>query len=96
MGAAMSRQMPEPSPRMPRRNIDPKDDLTTLRALLPELDDDGLLAVHMRFWECLTIQEIAKILGRTWDDTDKLIERSIQNLREGFLTQDTSQKLAAA
>jgi DNA-directed RNA polymerase specialized sigma24 family protein len=81
---------------LPKRHIDTRKDIQTLRSLIPELDDDGVLAVYMRFWECMTIQEIAKVLGRTWDETDNLIERSIQNLREGFLAHGMMKVTAAA
>jgi DNA-directed RNA polymerase specialized sigma24 family protein len=96
MGAPMNRSKTEAMPPNPKRSREPTEDIETLHALLPELNDDGLLAVYMRFWECMTIQEIAKILGRTWDETDQLIECSIRNLRAGFVTRDTNMPTAIA
>ena len=92
----MSQSKAEATTIYPKRSLDRAKDIKTLHALLPELDDDGLLAVYMRFWECMTIQEISKILGRTWDDTVRLIERSIRNLRDGFISRDANTQLAAA
>jgi DNA-directed RNA polymerase specialized sigma24 family protein len=96
MGAPMKRSDTETPQIFPNRSTDPRADFKTLHALLPELDDDSLLAVYMRFWERMTIQEISKVLGRTWDETDHLIERSMQNLRDGFVAHGTNIEIAAA
>ena len=72
---------------IPKRSANQMRDIETLRGLLPKLDDDSILAVYFRFWECMTIQEISKVLGKTWDETDHLIEQSIQTMRDGFFAQ---------
>lgn len=81
---------------IPKRSADQMKDMETLHCLLPNLDDDSLLAVYLRFWECMTIQEISKVIGRTWDETDHLIENSIRNLRDGFLSRELMPLTVAA
>lgn len=61
-----------------------KEDVRTLHELLPELDDEGIAAVYFRFWENMTIQQIAQALGKSWAETDWLIDSSIEQLRDGF------------
>ncbi len=67
-----------------KRNSEKSTDIRNLHELLPKLGDVNVLALYLRYWESMTIQEIAKILGRTWSDTDRLIEESIAELRENF------------
>ncbi len=64
------------------RNL--KNDLEQLKTLLPELPDKALMAVHLRFWENCLIQEIALTIGLSWDETDRLLEDAIKQLRNGF------------
>lgn len=59
-------------------------DLKILRGLLPTLSLDERVAIQMRFWEDMTIEEIASALDLPWQATDRLIEISIQKLRQGF------------
>lgn len=81
---------------LPTRNPDREKDIQTLHELMPSLGDEAILAVYFRFWEQLLIEDIAKILGRSWKDTDKMIEQSIKQLRKGFLiNSSTSQSKAA-
>ncbi len=81
---------------LPTRNTEREKDLTLLHELLPSLSDEGVLAVYFRYWEQLLIEDIARILGRSWDDTDHLIEVSIKQLRRGFLKNQMSTQLKAA
>lgn len=67
------------------RNIEKSADIQRLHELMPTLSDEGITALYFRFWECLLIEDIANILGRSWDYTDLLIENSIKELRRGFL-----------
>ena len=67
-----------------KRNPEKSTDIRNLHELLPKLGDVNVLALYFRYWESMTIQEIAKILGRSWNDTDRLIEESILELRENF------------
>lgn len=38
-------------------------------------------AVQMRFFDDLTIDQIAQQMGITWDETDKLIKHALRDLR---------------
>lgn len=81
---------------LPVRKFESEKDILLLYELMPTLSDEAILAVYFRFWEQLLIEDIAKILGRTWKQTDLLIENSIQQLRHGFLKNQMSKQPAAA
>lgn len=76
--------------------IERKAEIQRLRELLPSLGDEEIAAMYFRFWESLLIEEIAGILGRSWDYTDQLIERSIWKLRQGFREIPTKRQPIAA
>lgn len=78
------------------RNPDESKDLKLLYELMPNLSDQKVLAIYFRFWERLLINDIAKILGLSWDEADKLIENTILELREGFITKQQKEPKAAA
>lgn len=78
------------------RNPEREKDLRLLYELMPSLSDEGILAIYFRFWERLLIEDIARILGRSWGETDQLIESSIKELRNGFLKNQLSVQLLAA
>lgn len=81
---------------LPVRKFESEKDILLLYELMPTLSDEAILAVYFRFWEQLLIEDIAKILGRTWKQTDLLIENSIQQLRHGFLKNQMSKQPVAA
>jgi DNA-directed RNA polymerase specialized sigma subunit len=81
---------------LPMPSADKEKDLRLLHELMPSLSDEGILAIYFRFWERLLIEDIAKILGRSWSETDQLIENSIKQLRNGFLKNQLSTRLLAA
>lgn len=81
---------------LPVRTFEREKDILLLYELMPTLSDEAILAVYFRFWEQLLIEDIAKILGRTWKQTDLLIENSIKHLRHGFLNNQMSKQPAAA
>lgn len=81
---------------LPEKNPEREKDLRLLYELMPNLSDEGIIAIYFRFWERLLIEDIARILGRSWDETDKLIENSIKELRSGFLNNQLSARLVAA
>lgn len=81
---------------LPAPSDDKEKDLRLLHELMPSLSDEGILAIYFRFWERLLIEDIAKILGRSWSETDQLIENSINELRNGFLKNQLSARLVAA
>jgi len=39
------------------------------------------LVVYLRFWDCMTIQEIARYVGQSWDSTDAMIDSAVNHLR---------------
>ncbi len=39
------------------------------------------LIVYLRFWDNMTIQEIARYIGHSWDSTDSMIESAVNHLR---------------
>ena len=65
-------------------DFDTAERIRTLNMLLPTLDKEARIAIRLRFWESMTIQEVATVLELSWEATDGLIENSIQSLREGF------------
>lgn len=81
---------------LPERSSEKEKDLRLLYELMPSLSDEGILAIYFRFWERLLIEDIAKILGLSWNETNKLIENSIKELRNGFLKNQLSARLLAA
>ncbi len=81
---------------LPERSPEKEKDLRLLYELMPTLSDEGILAIYFRFWERLLIEDIAKILGISWNETNKLIENSIKELRNGFLKNQMSARLLAA
>ncbi len=81
---------------LPERSPEIEKDLRFLYELLPSLSDEGIIAVYFRFWERLLIEDIARILGLSWNETNRLIEDSIKELRNGFLNNQLSARLLAA
>lgn len=71
-------------------------DLKILRGLLPTLALDERVAIQMRFWEDMSVEEIASALDLSWQATDRLIEDSIQKLRQGFEKAYRDQALSVA
>lgn len=53
------------------------------------------LAIQLRFWESFSIQEIATVLGSTWDETDRLIETTLCELRHKLTNNDGLDQFAA-
>ena len=81
---------------LPERSPEKEKDLRLLYELMPSLSDEGILAIYFRFRERLLIEDIAKILGLSWNETNKLIENSIKELRNGFLKNQMSGRPIAA
>lgn len=55
-----------------------------LAAALQELDLNERIAIFCRFWQAMSIDEISRELGLSWNLTDQIINRSLQKLRERF------------
>lgn len=79
-------------PNLPSRSAEKEADIRRLHELMPCLGDEGITAIYFRFWENLLIEDIANILGRSWDYTDHLIENSIRELRHGFRVPQQSKR----
>ncbi len=61
-----------------------EENIKLLRLLLPTLSQQARIAIQLRFWDNMTIQEIAGLLELSWEQADRLIEESVQQLRDGF------------
>lgn len=85
------------TPVLAARDDEKEANIRRLHKLMPSLCDEGIIAIYFRFWENLLIEDIAKILGRSWGYTDRLIEESIRELRAGFQApmQNKRQAIAA-
>lgn len=52
-----------------------------LKEALKQLDAKQRAVVRMRFWDCLSIQEISSRIGMSWESTDELIDSTVNHLR---------------
>lgn len=43
------------------------------------------LAIELRFWEQLSIFQVAYAMGIGWEDANKLIDTAIKNLKTGLV-----------
>lgn len=86
----------EAMPGFPARSPEREAEIQRLHEMLPSLGDEEIVAVYFRFWESLLIEEIANILGRSWNYTDQLIERSLRKLRQGFTELPAKRQAVAA
>ena len=57
------------------------DNFALLQEALDYLSPKQRLVVYLRFWDNMTIQEIAKYIGHSWEATDKMIDFAINHLR---------------
>lgn len=60
---------------------DSVDQDSPLICAIKNLTPQAQRAVHLRYWEFNTIEEIAEAMGLTWDQADQLIEKAIVELR---------------
>ena len=58
-----------------------KENLILLNEALEFLSSKQRTIVRMRFWENMSIQEIASRIGVPWDTTDRMIEETLNHLR---------------
>lgn len=52
-----------------------------LKEALEFLSPKQRLLVYLRFWDNMTIQEIARYIGHSWNSTDTMIDSAINHLR---------------
>lgn len=57
-------------------------DRHVMRLVLAKVDDDTRRIIIMRFWEEMTVKDIAKLLGISENSVSKRIERAIKKCRE--------------
>ena len=60
------------------------------------LSPEGQVAIHLRFCENYSIEEISVCLGISWDQADQLIEKTLLELRECLSKLGTSLSLMEA
>lgn len=58
-----------------------KDNFEELHTSLLKLSSKKQQAIQMRFFDELAIDQISQVLGMTWENTDKLIENALAELR---------------
>lgn len=78
---------------MERPNDGRKEQLEVLCELLRGLPEPRATVIYLRYWEEMTIQQIASALGQTWSSIDFMLEESLEELRVGFARRD-KQKVA--
>jgi DNA-directed RNA polymerase specialized sigma24 family protein len=52
-----------------------------LKDALSLLSPKQRLIIYLRFWDNMTIQEIGRYVGHSWDSTDAMIESAIHHTR---------------
>ena len=52
-----------------------------LKEALAFLSPKQRLIIYLRFWDNMTIQEIARYIGHTWSSTDTMIDGAVNHLR---------------
>lgn len=58
--------------------------LRNLKQELALLDKNQRLAIHYRFWEEMSIEEIAEMLKLSWEEAYELIGNTINHLRKNL------------
>lgn len=61
---------------------------------LPSLSEDQRIAVYLRFWENLSIQEIANFLNIKWSKADSIVESALNDLFE-MIVNENNEPIAA-
>ena len=73
-----------------------EENINLLRLLLPTLSQHARIAIQLRFWDNMTIAEISGLLELSWEQADRLIEESVQQLRDRFEKFSREQKVQVA
>ena len=63
-----------------------------IRSMVSRLPDNKREAIRLRFWGYQTIDEVAKSLGITWADANRLIDESINDLRRLYFNSEKEVK----
>ena len=66
-----------------------------LHSCLKELEATQQIAIQLRFWDELTIEQIANELGLSWDEVNRLIEITLDQLRTKIVEHTLEDALVA-
>jgi len=58
-----------------------QENFDLLKEALAYLSPKQRLVVYLRFWDNMTIQEIARYLGHSWRSTDLMLDGAVNHLR---------------
>jgi DNA-directed RNA polymerase specialized sigma24 family protein len=58
-----------------------KEEKEIVRAAVKELQGVRKIAIYLRFWENLTIAEVAKTMGLSWAEANILIDDCVREIR---------------
>lgn len=58
-----------------------EENFTLLKEALGYLSPKQCLVIYLRFWNNMSINEISRRIGQSWDATDLLIDSAINHLR---------------
>lgn len=58
-----------------------EENFDLLQEALSFLSPKQRLLVYLRFWDNMTIQEIARYVGQSWSSTDATIDSAVNHLR---------------
>ncbi len=67
-----------------------------LHANLHLLSPIARRVLHLRFWDSLLIEEIAIRINRTWEETDRIIETALAELKNSIVNPKPDQLCEAA
>lgn len=57
------------------------ENFALLKDALAYLSPKQRLIVYLRFWDNMTIQEIARYIGQSWNSTDMMLDGAVNHLR---------------
>lgn len=58
-----------------------QENFELLKEALIYLSPKQRLIVYLRFWDNMTIQEIARYIGHSWNSTDLMLDGAVNHLR---------------
>ena len=61
------------------------EDIKILRSAIQKLKGKEHKAIIYRYWQCLTIDEIAHELKISWEETDQLLKQTQKKLKQIIL-----------
>lgn len=58
-----------------------RENFELLKDALLYLSPKQRLILYLRFWDNMTIQEIARYIGQSWNSTDMMLDGAVNHLR---------------